>query len=1279
VATDREDWTANDGDGERGPEDLLGSYVGRLNAGEQIQPEEILLNHPTHGPEILEQLEAFIGPTEAGAAFEAAPLGILGDYTLRRQIGRGGMGVVYEAWQNSMDRRVALKVMPKAVAVDTRAVARFIREAQLAGKLSHPNIVHVHGMGVEQQIPYYAMDFVEGETLAQIVAKLKETEPEAETPFGKRDDTRYFANIAEAFADVADGLQHAHAKGVTHRDIKPSNIILDGEGRLRILDFGLARLEGQEGLTISGDFVGTPQYMSPEQARRKKIPVDHRTDVYSLGATLYEMLALRTPFSGRDHQDTLSQIIERDPVEPRKVNSRIPKDLETIVLKCLRKDAGDRYGTAEAMGQDLGRFVRGEVIEARPQAGWERVARRVQRHKWRFAAAASLAVMLLVVAWLAWTRYRDERERLVKEYEPKVLGAILKMQLGSLTRKTGLEDYLTFDRQGQVFSAKFNQDIVPAAGMDRVEDAVKELTEAAGAIPEKPDALYQRARALLLLGDEAGALEDLVRAAVVSPRFVPALCLRASLIARRGEKEAAKVLDLEAEQASADGWQRAWFAAYRLRIERSWAAAAEALGELVELEGSVREPYVGCGLESRLQRSIARIWEKDYVGALRDIEVVQSRWRGSVEASLLEGRVHCLREKPEQAERVFIKTFQQARYPDEVALAVWGIYTDCMSMGNCLPWAELVKAEPVRERHRAMSLYFVGRYEEAVESARKAIALSPDEPDGYCMLAHSLRDRSKGYDDVLKTLQAGIERIPWSAYLLWTVGHLHSSYGHFDEALLASRRASQLEPDMAADGKWNLGICLVFNGASEEGLRLIHEAISAEPWNVYALFGQGVALEHLGKVEDALSAYDRAIELNPRFAFSHKGRGGILERRGRLDEAAEEYRRAIAGFPRRADPYNALGSLLEKQGKVEAAFDEYIKALAVEPRSAEAHRKILALLRGVQADHLASQLNGLVDGLEGAHKSAKSEPRVLHTLAVALSKAPGRRDMKRAVECCLSAIAGSSNADGSARGIVATLESLLDPTAPDAIDIAHLTPQDGTASAWLMYFEGQALERSGKHQEAVEKLAEALTTGSGDLGIIWELWAAIQLASLRRSPAETLEDFPAPALPEGYAADLHWLIERFAAGEGIRLNCGGEDHRGADGALWSRDRFFSSGNAARFSVEIPGTSDAPIYQVERSFPSGDDRPGYRLPLPPGRYRVALHFAELWFRTRGSQLFDVIVEGERVLESFEPLAAGFGVPEKHERTVEVKDGVLEIEFVHCADNPKLSAIEVERVE
>jgi serine/threonine protein kinase len=389
-----------DDDGDQRLEDLLAAYIDRLTAGERLDVEQIRAQEPDLAEALVEHLDAFAQMC-TGERHGCAPLGTLGDYTLRRQIGRGGMGVVYDAWQNSMDRRVALKVLPKAIAVDTTSVTRFVREAQLAGRLDHPNVVQVHGMGLEEQVPYYAMEYVEGETLARVIAEIRDAEPGHVTTFGKKEDAQYFLRIADAFVEVADALQHAHSKGVIHRDVKPSNLILDHEGRLRILDFGLARHEGHDSLTTSGDLVGTVQYMSPEQARPRKIKVDHRTDVYSIGATLYEVLTGRPPFRGKNHAETLSQIIERDPVELRNVNKQVPKDLETIVLKCLRKDPDDRYGTAEALAQDLKRFSRGDPVEAKPQSSWERLVRRVVANRWKLAGMIAILVLLASLGVLA--------------------------------------------------------------------------------------------------------------------------------------------------------------------------------------------------------------------------------------------------------------------------------------------------------------------------------------------------------------------------------------------------------------------------------------------------------------------------------------------------------------------------------------------------------------------------------------------------------------------------------------------------------------------------------------------------------------------------------------------------------------------------------------------------------------------------------------------------------------------------------------------------------------
>jgi hypothetical protein len=402
--------------------ELLSAYLDRLNAGEAEIEAAIRREQPDFATDLIEELST-LQLVGAGARGQAA-LGQLGEYRLLREVGRGGMGVVYEAVQGFLDRRVALKVLPQGLAADSKAVARFLREAQVAAKLAHPNIVSIHDLGVEDKLPYFAMEFVEGETLAAALRRERERMPEAQDCF----------RLAQAFAGAAEGLQHAHARGIVHRDLKPSNLIFDRDGRLRILDFGLARLEGQESLTLSGDLVGTPLYMSPEQARARRVPIDHRSDVYSLGATLYEALARRPPFRGRDHQETLSQIIQRDPPPPRRINPRIPAELETIVLKCLMKEPRERYGSAEALAQDLRRFARGDAIEARPQSALDRWARRAWRQRLRVGAAAALALALIAAGIFFLAQRHERRLRLEESYGPRVTAAVLKLHTAPWTK-----------------------------------------------------------------------------------------------------------------------------------------------------------------------------------------------------------------------------------------------------------------------------------------------------------------------------------------------------------------------------------------------------------------------------------------------------------------------------------------------------------------------------------------------------------------------------------------------------------------------------------------------------------------------------------------------------------------------------------------------------------------------------------------------------------------------------------------------------------------------------
>ncbi len=492
---------------------LAEEFAERFRRGERPTIEEYTENYPELAEEIRELFPAMVKVEKADDARQGEdksadhratnpPPSQVGDYRILRRIGRGGMGVVYEAEQISLGRRVALKVLPGAMSGDRMIQERFRREARAAARLHHTNIVPVYEVGQDGDVRFYAMQFIQGQGLDLVVDELRRlrdrspsqtrdtadfedrsprhrAEPprqgiedstvgeavevgpvvravltgrfdaggRAAEPLGAARSLRasdltedaatptqtasaeagdasgpipasaapspssailpggtqlssvesarraFYRSLAQIGRQVAGGLAYAHARGIVHRDIKPSNLLLDTEGVVWITDFGLAKGD-DDGLTQSGDVVGTLRYLAPERFRGQG---DARADVYALGLTLYELLTLRPGFESADRLKTVEQIKTEEPAKPRSVDARIPRDLETIVLKAIEKEPKARYQTAEAMGEDLRRFLADEPIRARPVSAAE--------HYWRWArrnpAIAVLGGILTVVLVLA--------------------------------------------------------------------------------------------------------------------------------------------------------------------------------------------------------------------------------------------------------------------------------------------------------------------------------------------------------------------------------------------------------------------------------------------------------------------------------------------------------------------------------------------------------------------------------------------------------------------------------------------------------------------------------------------------------------------------------------------------------------------------------------------------------------------------------------------------------------------------------------------------------------
>ncbi|MSU61854.1 MAG: hypothetical protein EXS31_05570 [Pedosphaera sp.] len=319
-------------------------------------------------------LNLALAPTEAGATNLSVPhlssdaadgVRTFGDYELIEELARGGMGVVYRARQGSLNRVVAVKMILAGQFASKQIAQRFKSEAIAAAVLHHPNIVAIHEVGVHEGQHFFSMDYIEGQNLSQLVGN---------RPLPAHQAATYLKLIAEA-------IHYAHEQGILHRDLKPSNILVEAAtNQPRVTDFGLAkRLDGESSITVTGQVLGSPNFMPPEQASGARGKVGRHSDVYGLGGILYYLLTARAPFQGETLETTINQVLNNEPLSPRTLNPSVPQDLETICLKCLEKEPTKRYPTARELGEELGRFLKDEPIHARPIKRVERVWRWCRR------------------------------------------------------------------------------------------------------------------------------------------------------------------------------------------------------------------------------------------------------------------------------------------------------------------------------------------------------------------------------------------------------------------------------------------------------------------------------------------------------------------------------------------------------------------------------------------------------------------------------------------------------------------------------------------------------------------------------------------------------------------------------------------------------------------------------------------------------------------------------------------------------------------------------------
>jgi tetratricopeptide (TPR) repeat protein len=954
----------------------------RQQRGEQPDVEEYAARYP-QAAELLRkvlaswQLMSLSAAGDRGGA-ERQAAGLLGDFRIVREVGRGGMGVVYEAEQVSLGRRVALKVLPLAATMDPRQLQRFHNEARAAAGLHHTNIVPVYAVGCERGVHYYAMQFIDGRTLAEVIAQRRDamppvrtteaghiaaspttTSPEAQATSAAPLDAGYYRHVAEWGIQAAQALDCAHALGVVHRDVKPANLIVDATGRLWVTDFGLAQVQSDVRLTLTGDLVGTLRYMSPEQALARRAVMDHRTDVYSLGVTLYEVLTLQPAFSGNDRQELLRQIAFEEPRPPRRLNKAIPSELETIVLKALEKNPAERYGTAAELADDLRHWLEDRPIHARRPSLRQAAAKWARRHR---SAVWAAAVVLLVVAVLAggngvwWLQKRAQAEA-----EARVeLNEAIRLQeqqkwpeaAGAIRRARGILAGVWAD---PALSRHIEQRARDLEMANRLEEARLRGTALKDGHFDWEATRKAYAEAFDWYGldvDRTGPAEaaEFIQARSIGPQLAAALD---SWAAETLDGQRKRQLLAISRLADPDPWRN------RLReaLERNDGRAFN------ELAASARAEELRPAT-AVLLASFAPAQAAEQV--LTVLHQAQQRHPDDFWINHALGN-HLSRLRPARREEAL-------RY-----------YTAAVALRPGSPGARL---------DLGVALAGLGKRDQATACYRQALTLDPSFARAHYNLGVALNEQGK-VDQALSCYRQALALDPTDVKAHDNLGDVFYRQGKVEEAIACYRRALALNPRYAKAHN-NLGNARAAQGRVDEAIACYHRAIASDPTDANAHYNLGIALAGRKKIKEALACYRRAIALDPGHARAHNNLGVLLKGQGKLEEAIAHYRRAITLDPKDAAIHNSLGVALRSQGKVAEAIAHYRKAIALDPRFAQAHNSLGAALA----------LQGKVEqAIACFHQALQLDPRLAGARANLGNALAGQGKVDQAIACYRKAIA----------------------------------------------------------------------------------------------------------------------------------------------------------------------------------------------------------------------------------------------------------------------------------
>lgn len=893
-------------------------------------------------------------PEEVKEGMKTVNLTIAGKYILARKIGQGGMGAVYKAWDMSLKRYVAVKIiLPSLIDPSSQdasageVIERFISEAQTAAKLIHPNILQVYETGVQDNTYYIIMEYVNGGSLNEYWAQRQRASGPAGAQY--EDDYRLpsredISEYAVLMKDVVKAIDHAHNYNIIHRDIKPANILLlrGQHGKIipKISDFGLAKeVTSDKNITVAGTIMGTPAYMSPEQSLA--FTLDNKSDVFSLGAVLYRLCTGSDPFFGASYLDVIKAVAVKEPILPRRVNGAIDRDLEIIILKAMEKEKERRYASAAEFAEDIERYLRNEPIIARPASMAYKVSKNIKRNKIAFAGVTVAAVVIAVVtAGLLLFRYnirksvetylakgdeffsaqnwKDARDYYIKCDELTRDDAAIKEKIEKCGRKIEDEKKAMEDAQTAWLYAQqiFREFYKNNANMDKVwrhiDDSIAMLDKSISLYPT-PAGYFFRAMLYKEKGRMEDAERDLSMAITLKPDYNLAYIIRGTVYFEKYITSQSK----ELEQKAANDFAS---------IKSLEGIPEQFTNNKVIFEDIMvfrQDQDKGLAL---LKEGFEKYNNEEFlvwytVFSLKRIALDQDKSAKEAEECI----DMAIAMKPQYAKAYLLRSMIRKFLKDYD-----GAIADLTAAIKINP----DNASAYRDRAGARSMK--GDSDGAMEDYNQAIKLDPMNTTSYLLRAN-IKDEIGDDAGALDDINAVLKFNPNSEEALVSSSVMKTKMGDTNGAIADLNKAVRVNP-YSPTAFYNLSLLSLNRGDIKKSISLAAEAIRLDRDFAEAYVQRGYARNADGDEKGAIEDYTKAIKINPSLTDAYRNRAIVLSATGETEKAVQDFSKVIELFPGAGDDYYKRALARAKSGDQAGAIGDFSMCLQYKPDYEPAYR-----------------------------------------------------------------------------------------------------------------------------------------------------------------------------------------------------------------------------------------------------------------------------------------------------------------------------------------------------